>query len=283
LIHGLFAMTIVFAPSPKNDQGPVSIDLIDLSPGEAKTRYIVDETEDSPPEDELLDKLKQQSALLSQYTKRVKQQQIAKGQGKAKSGNQPGPSTKPLNLNPSANFKKRARNDLRLKPKVQERGEEVFLQDPTQSRFNQTVAIGGSAGADEIPGVKEGFFTALNTDQFKYYSFFSRVKNAIRYRWVSRVRNFVATSPKSEIYKLARVPSPTVLEILLDKDGMVVHINVLKSSGSEALDDAAVQAFYQASPLNHPPEDMINPRDRMVHLNFSFLIRWGPVYMANGQ
>ncbi|MEO0336409.1 MAG: energy transducer TonB, partial [Pseudomonadota bacterium] len=149
--------------------------------------------------------------------------------------------------------------------------------------LNRTYAIGGKAGMDQIPGVQEGSFTALNTDQFKYYSFFSRISEAISYRWVSRVRRFAKAAPASTIFQLSQVPSPTLLEILLDKDGMVVQVNILKSSGSAQLDDAAVQAFYQASPLNHPPDGMVDPYTRMVHLKFSFLVRWNPVYTARGN
>ena len=176
--------------------------------------------------------------------------------------------------------KKQAKTpDLDLKPRLSdasqprrlEEDQQALLQQttPQASLIDRTFAIGGSTGGEEIPGVKEGS-TALNTDQFKYYSFFSRVKEAIRFRWVTGVRGFANSASQAQLYRLARLPSPTVLEIMLDRDGMVVHINVLKSSGSATLDNAAVDAFYQASPLNHPPDEMIRPDDRMVHLMFSF-------------
>lgn len=277
LLHGLITVGIYFAPQPNFVESPITVEILDSS--RAK-RLIVDETSPTP-KDPLLEKLKNQSQLLSKYSKRVKQQQVAHKSGatKNRSGNanvnrklkSPKLDLKPKTQTPSTNRKKVVRNNSRPLHLPQVRGS-----------MNNTVSLGESTNGNDIPHVKNGYFTALNTDQFTYYSFFERVNQAIRFRWVSGVRKFVREAAAPEINRLARIPAPTLLKVLLDKDGMVVKVFVIKSSGSKALDEAAVQAFYQASPLNHPPDGMIQD-DRMVHLHFSFKVELAPVYMAKDK
>jgi TonB family protein len=288
LIHTCLLASLFFLKEPKIDPGPISIEILNENSGEKKSRLIVTETESEPSEDELMERLKAQSQLLSKYSKRVKEEKLVRGDAKRSGarGNAPvtqrpsSKSLKDLDLKPRA--QKLFASGLSA-PKTKPREELLNSELGSTNSLNRTYAIGGKAGMDQIPGVEEGSFTALNTDQFKYYSFFSRISEAISYRWVSRVRNFASKAPASTIFQLSQVPSPSLLEILLDKDGMVVQVNILKSSGSSQLDDAAVQAFYQASPLNHPPDGMVDPYTRMVHLKFSFLVRWNPVYTARGR
>lgn len=284
LVHIGLVATMYFAPAAKKDLGPITIEILDSESEKKGPRYLVKETETE--QDKLLKELKSQSDLLSKYTKQVKKQQYAKGDSKrsGQRGTSPvptRPSGKKLDLKPRPQKLFASGAALKTKPRkpdpLQERVESA------EASMNRTFAIGGKAGMDEIPGVQEGHFTSLNTNQFKFYSFFSRVGDAIRYRWVSRVRNFAAGASASKIFQLANTPQATLLDIFLDKEGMVVKIDVLRSSGDPTLDDAAVQAFYQASPLNHPPDGMIDPQTRMVNLKFSFFVRWNPVYTARGK
>lgn len=281
-LHGLLALTIVFSPSPKKDQGPVSIELVDIQTIQQNgTVADLAEEEQPPDEEELLEKLKEQASILTKYSKRVKEQSIVKAQEQADQFKiSTAPRANNIDLRPRGAMGKSADTGRETKKLEKGKGEAVPMNEPTQGNFGKTVAIGGSVGTELIPGIKEGSFTALNADQFKYFSFFTRVKNAFGFRWVTEIRKFMRQSSPKELYRLSLFPSPTLLEILLDKEGMVVQINILKSSGSEELDNAAVQAFYQASPLNHPPKEMINPRDRMVRLYYNMLVHFRPVYAA---
>lgn len=286
LIHAALTMGLYWAPIPESSQESVSIEYIDPSEtGDSKRRLVVDETEKKPPQDPLLERLKTQTDRLSQYNKRVEREMIAQN----KTG-------ETQNARGNSNVTQKA--DLAdLKPEVRqvqprrEEGEGAgesrvnpLLNSTPQVRgaMNNSLALGESTSGFDIPGVQSGAFTALNTDQFTYYSFFERVNNAIRFRWISGVRQFAQNAPRRLINQLAKVPAPTILRVLLDKDGMVVDVRVLGSSGSRELDDAAVEAFYQASPLNHPPSGMIG-EDRMVHLTYSFKVLFRPVYMAEGE
>jgi protein TonB len=45
----------------------------------------------------------------------------------------------------------------------------------------------------------------------------------------------------------------TVLDILVDRDGRILEIKLVKSSGADILDQAAIQSFRDAAPLPPPP------------------------------
>ena len=276
LFHLAVTLGIYWAPAPQIVQAPIEVTLLDNN--SLKTRQIVDETEQKPKD--LLKDLQARNKLLSKYNKRVKKEQIARkktGETQNRSGGgQNAPAPKDLNLQPQK--KSKVVGIKRHKPKVN-----PLLNGPgPRGSLNNSLAMGESTSGFDVPGVQSGNFTALNTDQFTYYSFFERVNKSIRFRWVSGVRNFARQAPPKVINQLAKIPAPTVLRVLLDKEGMVVKVDVLSTSGSDELDQAAVQAFYQASPLNHPPDGMIR-EDRMVHLNYSFKVHFRPVYMAKGE
>lgn len=275
LLHGIFTVGIYFAPELKMGPEPITVEIIDSS---KPTQSVVDETE-LKPKDPLLEKLKTQTQLLSKYSKRVAKQQLARnktGETKNRRGNSPindQPSPPKLDLKPKVSLKKLGAD------KVAKQKSRPLHLPQVRGSMNNSVALGDSTSGNDIPGVKSGSFTALNTDQFTYYSFFERVNNAIRFRWISGVRKYTREAPPAEINRLAKVPTPTVIQVLLDREGMVVKVHVVASSGSKALDQAVIDAFYQASPLNHPPAGMIQ-EDRMVHLNYSFKVLFAPVYVA---
>ncbi len=99
----------------------------------------------------------------------------------------------------------------------------------------RNVAIGPSTVSEYIPGVEEGAFTALNTDQFTYYAFFSRINEQIRSRWVNNVRAFVSRLSPQEQEVLSKYDRQTVIEIVLTKDGRFSSSMVHQSSGDRRL------------------------------------------------
>lgn len=272
LFHVALTLSIYWAPEPKNVEDTIVIDLIDGK--NLKTRQVVDETTNK--EDELLKKLQARNHLLSKYNKRVEKEQVAKNKT-GETANRRG-SQQPLDL--QAKGRQPSPDGLKItkNPKVN-----PLLNGPgPRGNLNNSLALGESTSGFDVPGVQSGSFTALNTDQFTFYSFFERVNTSIRYRWISGVRQFAKDAPVKTINQLAKIPAPTVLRILLDRDGMVVKVDVISSSGAKDLDQAAVDAFYQASPLNHPPDGLLR-EDRMVHLTYSFKVEFRPVYMAKGN
>lgn len=125
---------------------------------------------------------------------------------------------------------------------------------------------GMSTNGEQLPpDIEIGNFTALNTDRFRYYSFYSRIEEQIRHRWVKYV--------KATLYSGRFPPSArsftTKIEIVLDRQGDFVRAIIHSESGSQSIDTAPVLAFREAKRIPHPPREMVK-EDGTVRLFYSF-------------
>ncbi|MBN8539661.1 MAG: hypothetical protein J0L82_04670 [Deltaproteobacteria bacterium] len=126
---------------------------------------------------------------------------------------------------------------------------------------------GVSTSGELLPSdVKIGDFTALNTDRFTYYTFYARVEEQIRHRWVRYV--------KAALYGGGDVPIGrsdflTNIEIVLDRRGEFVRAIIHQESGSKDLDTAPLLAFREARMIPNPPREMLKP-DGTIRLLYSF-------------
>lgn len=286
-VHALLVLFFWRAPTPETAPNLTAVEI--LYNNENSQRIVIDDQ--TPDSEAIEEKLKEQAENLSRVTRRVKEQQVARPQ-------EPTPPRVSLSdLTPKSSLKIAQQNQNSGQQQTspgsindQIDSGEIQLpglpatgpQGQMEDSFSKSVVIGGTTQGEWIPGVKEGSFTALNTDQFTYYTFFARVKDAVRFRWVQRVRNFSQQASPQEIIALSRIPSPTKIEITLSNKGDVLKISTLQTSGSAELDAAASNAFWAASPLNNPPAEMVE-EDGMIRLYYSFHVIWQPHYMVKGQ
>lgn len=118
--------------------------------------------------------------------------------------------------------------------------------------------------------LKFGDFTALNTDRHLYYSFYSRMEEKIRHRWVSYARAAIYNmTPEAQRRASGKDSWVTKLEIILDPQGRFVKAILTESSGSKSLDSAPVQAFKDAYQFPNPPKEMIQD-DGNIHISYAF-------------
>ncbi|MCA9540309.1 MAG: energy transducer TonB, partial [Myxococcales bacterium] len=117
---------------------------------------------------------------------------------------------------------------------------------------------------DHLEDVESGDHTFLNTREHKYAWFFNRVKSSVQQRWhaVEAHRRY---DPYGRVYGVR--DRLTVVEVTLNADGSLDDIFVKKDSGVGFLDDAALQAFRDASPFPNPPSGL---RDDDGRIRFSF-------------
>lgn len=137
----------------------------------------------------------------------------------------------------------------------------------------RTMVTGQNTRGEYIPGLAQGSFTALNTDQFTYYTFFSRVNEQLRPRWISRLREFALEQNQFEMQKLAQYPRTTQVEFILDSTGKLLDVVVHLTSGFRKLDFAGTDAFKEAAPINNPPQGLVGP-DGKIHLHYNFTVHW---------
>lgn len=267
---------------------------IEVLYGQNNQKNVIVQPDHLKPDPDLAKKLKDRADYLGKITQRVKEQQVARpidstapvisdrsaplsvsppqDQSAPPQGMPPTPS--PRASSGGASEPADESRELTL-PRIVGLGRGSGPRNIDENALARSVVIGGGTQGEWIPGVKEGSFSALNTDQFTYYSFFSRVKQSIRFRWVTNVRQFAATANQTEIQRLAKTPSITEIEITLNATGDVLKIVTLRSSGSDELDQAAVKAFWQASPLNNPPAGLVE-EDGFIRLKYAFRVIWNP-------
>lgn len=137
--------------------------------------------------------------------------------------------------------------------------------------FSDLLAFPQSPNA--VPGdVARGSQTLLNTDPVLYAGFINRVADEIYDAWVSHCSVAV-----DKVYagggKLGANVYITKLTVVLNRDGEVASLRVLKSSGIHELDEAPKQAFWDSEPFPNPPRQMFDD-DGLVRFVYEFHFEW---------
>ena len=137
---------------------------------------------------------------------------------------------------------------------------------PSQSVLDR---IAGAPANDHLDGIDEGEATYLNTREWKYASFFNRVKQSVGEHWdpgtAMRRRD-----PSGEMYGWR--DRRTILAVTLDKAGSVSDLAVEKSSGVDFLDDEAMQAFKRSQPFPNPPSGLLD-QEGQIKFSFGFYLQ----------
>jgi len=127
--------------------------------------------------------------------------------------------------------------------------------------------IASAPFADAVEDVDEGEGTFLNTFAFKYATFYNRVKRDVANQWHPLIE-LRRRDPTGNIYGFRN--RQTVLDIILDKEGNVLKINIRSSCGVGFLDQEAVNAFWRVEQFPNPPSGLI--KNGRVRFDFGFHI-----------
>ncbi len=137
---------------------------------------------------------------------------------------------------------------------------------PSQSVLDR---ITGAPAPDHLEGVDEGDGTYLNTREWKYASFFNRVKQSVAEHWdpggVMRRRD-----PSGEIYGWR--DRKTILNVTLNRSGNIEELTVEKSCGVDFLDEEAMSAFKRAQPFINPPPALVD-ENGTIKFSFGFYLQ----------
>ncbi len=130
--------------------------------------------------------------------------------------------------------------------------------------------ISGSPSNDYVEGVEEGEGTYLNAKEFKYATFFYRVKDSVSDEWSGLATSeYRRRDPTGNIYGFK--DRSTLLRIQLNMSGEIDDIRVEQGSGVDFLDTVAVEAFRRAQPFPNPPAGIADA-DGFIRFNFMFVI-----------
>ncbi len=147
------------------------------------------------------------------------------------------------------------------------------------NRLNQ----GQSQVGESLPNdVRIGSFTALNTDQYLYYSFYARIEEQIRYRWENRVMAAIQRFDNITMMNTGNRNWVTQVEFLLDREGFLKSALVMKESGVKIFDMAAINAFREARVFPNPPPEMVK-EDGFIHIKYSFSVNFRPPTLSSSE
>lgn len=287
--HGLFYASVYLAPG----RSLPSVELIEMEivdkPAEKSAIDKEDELKKIVDQDKLNEDKDENAKFLSSHNQRVEKQTAARKLGEFKNIRKNGPEgdssapAKPASkwsqFMPQFDVSKAVKNLNEREQKFQD-GE---VELPTAQKQNSETAENSpnqparktgsdvSQTLDYIKDLDPGLETLLSTKEFKYYTFFSRVRQQINQHWTPKVRTKV-----DQIYKQGRRIASTDdmitrCLVTLDKSGRLLRIQIIGVSGVRELDEAATEAFRSAAPFPNPPQGMVDP-DGTIKIRWDFIL-----------
>lgn len=134
-------------------------------------------------------------------------------------------------------------------------------------------ADGASQSSDFLKEVDElSIQTLLNTREFVYYNYYSRIKDRLRQHWEPKIREKVLRMLRQG-RKIASAEDDHITKVIitLNAQGILQKVQVIDPSGVRDLDDAAVEAFRAAAPFPNPPDGIIES-DGTVKIHWDFVL-----------
>ncbi len=131
--------------------------------------------------------------------------------------------------------------------------------------------ISGAAPNDHLANTDEGEGTYLNTKEWKFASFFNRVKQSVGMHWDPGT-SLRQRDPTGDIY--GGRDRYTLVNVTLSDAGNVKDIYVEKSCGVDFLDLEAIRSFERAQPFPNPPPGLASA-DSTVRFSFGFFLEMG--------
>ncbi len=127
-------------------------------------------------------------------------------------------------------------------------------------------------GGQYIQGIREGEVTALNTKEFVFYSYFERVRKQLDQAWQPLVRQNIQKILKSGRKLASNSDHVTRALVTLNQQGQILRIQVIEESGSQDLDQAAVDALNRAGPYPNPPRGLVDGKGE-VQIRWDFILK----------
>jgi TonB family protein len=145
-------------------------------------------------------------------------------------------------------------------------------RDPRLAVSPSTLArLAGGPSNDFLKGVEEGDGTFLNTREWKYATYFNRIKEAVSGAWDVR-QALEQRDPDRSIY--AFKDRYTLVSVTLDDHGGLKDLAVARTSHVDFLDRVAMDAFRKAQPFANPPPGLVDAAGQ-IRFQFGFYVEAG--------
>lgn len=161
-----------------------------------------------------------------------------------------------------------------------------FTSIVQKGKFNpQEKGKGISSSDDFILGAEIGPMTILNTQEFKYFSYYDRIKSQVVEKWRPLIRKAiqkVKSNPK-EYGELLVGYKTTKLEVLLNAKGEIQNIVVVGNSGYQLFDNAAKEAFRISGPFAEPPKELVKDGKMIIRWDFVLSVEQAGLIQYKGN
>lgn len=147
------------------------------------------------------------------------------------------------------------------------RTNKVGTQDPIPGGAQTSMLAG--APQNDLLDEELGDRVGLNTTNYPYAGYIERIRRQVNYWWEQNLDNL----PSS--VRLTRHQYTSGVEVVLNAEGALEHIEVSTPSGVVELDDCVVRAFKLAAPFENPPAGLIRPDGRVYLPDFDFTVQLG--------
>jgi TonB family protein len=195
---------------------------------------------------------------------RVLQQQGAPSERMFGLGGNPGPGRVNLNLTQQGVIAAVGQDQLR---KEREADGERRKSDHRGSWQASNFERWRSAIDNYVSSVKPGNQTALNTAAVPFATYLNGMHNRIHPIFADTFLGSLESLPASHV--LSDQKLMTRLEIVLSRDGHLIKMGIVKTSGVTAFDIAALDSVQRASPFGPAPGAIVSP-DGQVYLHWEF-------------
>lgn len=179
-------------------------------------------------------------------------------------GGQPGPGQVNLNLSQTGVVAAVGVDQLRKEREADgERRKSEHRGSWTASTFERW----RNAIENYVSSVKPGNQTALNTAAVPFATYLNTIHNRIHPIFADSFLGSLDNLPRN--HPLNDPKLITKLEIVVSKEGRVVKMGIVKTSGITAFDIAALDSVHRAQPFGPAPGAIISP-DGNVYLHWEF-------------
>lgn len=276
LFHVTFVMVSLIIPRYlPHEETPIEITINE----ENSLEYVKDEQElrrlvefDKPADNQKAD---DKAKYLAAKDNIVKKETIAKLDTQFKNVEKSQPKTATKNETPVENqWEKKV--DHSVKTKLFNTGFDVYEKmhqndKPTQKRNAAASAQDSSTSTDKLNDVDQSLMTQLNTKEYKYYGYYTRIRQQLNQWWQPKVKEKVTKLMSKGRTIASDQNKNTKVIIVLNDVGSLMKVQVLGASGVRELDDAAVEAFRQAAPFPNPPKGIVDA-DGTIKIRWDFIV-----------
>lgn len=217
-------------------------------------------------------------AFLSATNQNVQHQTVARERGDFKNQHEAKTKTAAKSAgekNPTENLQAKNKPSLRdLTPTYDPQGlfdKKIQAETARGGDDDSKTGADVSQTNDYLRGIDEGLETMLNTREFKYYTYYTRIRRQLSQHWEPKVKERLSRMFKQGRRIASDQDHVTKLLITLSDQGNLVKVQILGESGVSDLDDAAMDAFRAAAPFPNPPKGIVEP-DGTVKIRWDFVL-----------